>query len=161
MKKGVVFYLQLGFTLLVCAYLIVPVVMSITAGFTNNYFVGVSSGFTTRWIEQVWSLYSETIWLTMWIALATTLVNVCIGVPCAYYLASTHNRFSALLDECLTLPIAIPGMAIALGLLSVYGGVSALRMSWYFILIGHVVFTLPFMVKSVLAVLQSINFRVL
>ncbi|WP_428243500.1 ABC transporter permease [Gynuella sp.] len=161
MKKGIVFYLQLSFTLLVCAFLIVPVLMSITAGLTNNYFVGISSGFTLRWLTQVWDLYSDTIWLTLWIALATTLVNLCAGVPCAYYLARTRSRFSAWLDECLTLPIAVPGMAIALGLLSVYGGFSALRMSWYFILIGHVVFTLPFMVKSVLAVLQSINFRIL
>ncbi len=161
MKKGYLFYIQLGFTLLVCAFLIVPVLMSITAGLTNNYFVGVSSGLTFRWLEQVWGLYAQTIWLTLLVALVTTLVNVSIGVPCAYYLARTQTRFAKLLDECLTLPIAIPGMAIALGLLSVYGGFSELRMSWYFILIGHVVFTLPFMVKSVLAVLQSINFRVL
>ena len=37
MKKGVFFYLQLAFTLLICAFLIVPVFMSITAGLTNNY----------------------------------------------------------------------------------------------------------------------------
>jgi putative spermidine/putrescine transport system permease protein len=161
MKKGVSFYLQLAFTLLVCAFLIVPVFMSITAGVTNNYFIGIKSGFTLRWLEQVWELYSDTIWLTLQIALVTTAFNLFIGVPCAYYLARTKSRFSAFLDECLTLPIAIPGMAIALGLITVYGGFSNLRISWLFILIGHVIFTLPFMVKSVLAVLQSINFRLL
>ncbi|RCX08763.1 ABC transporter permease [Marinomonas foliarum] len=161
MKKGMYFYLQLAFTLLVCAFLIVPIFMSITAGLTNNYFVGVKSGLTLRWVEQVWRMYADTIWLTMGIALVTTLVNLCIGVPCAYYLARTRSKLSAFLDECLTLPIAIPGMAIALGLISVYGGISEFRMSWLFILVGHVIFTLPFMVKSVLAVLQSINFRVL
>ncbi|SBS31312.1 Sulfate transport system permease protein CysW [Marinomonas spartinae] len=161
MKKGVFFYLQLAFTLLICAFLIVPVFMSITAGLTNNYFVGIKSGLTFRWVEQVWDMYSNTIWLTMKIALVTTLVNLCVGVPCAYYLARTRSKLSAFLDECLTLPIAIPGMAIALGLISVYGGITEFRMSWSFILVGHVIFTLPFMVKSVLAVLQSINFRVL
>ena len=161
MKRGMYFYLQLAFTLLVCAFLIVPVFMSITAGLTNNYFVGIKSGFTFRWIIQVWGLYSDTIWLTMKIALVTTLINLCAGVHCAYYLARTRSKFSAFLDECLTLPIAIPGMAIALGLISVYGGFSDFRMSWLFILVGHVIFTLPFMVKSVLAVLQSINFRLL
>ncbi|MBJ7555581.1 ABC transporter permease [Marinomonas spartinae] len=161
MKKGVFFYLQLAFTLLICAFLIVPVFMSITAGLTNNYFVGIKSGLTFRWVEQVWGMYSNTIWLTMKIALVTTLVNLCVGVPCAYYLARSRSKLSAFLDECLTLPIAIPGMAIALGLISVYGGITEFRMSWSFILVGHVIFTLPFMVKSVLAVLQSINFRVL
>lgn len=161
MKKNMYFYLQLAFTLLVCAFLIVPIFMSITAGLTNNYFIGIKSGFTFRWVIQVWSLYSDTIWLTMKIALVTTLVNLVVGVPCAYYLARTRTKFSGFLDECLTLPIAIPGMAIALGLISVYGGISDFRMSWLFILVGHVIFTLPFMVKSVLAVLQSINFRLL
>ena len=161
MKRGIYFYTQLIFTLVVCAFLIVPIFMSITAGLTNNYLVGVKSGLTLRWVQQVWELYSNTIWLTVGIALVTTLVNLCVGVPCAYFLARSRSKFSAFLDECLTLPIAIPGMAIALGLISVYGGINEFRMSWLFILVGHVVFTLPFMVKAVLSVLQSINFRVL
>ncbi|MEI8631386.1 ABC transporter permease [Vibrio sp. PP-XX7] len=161
MKKDGYFYAQLGFTLLICAFLIVPVVMSITAGLTNNYFVGLKSGLTFKWVEQVWQLYSDTVRLTLQIALTTTLVNLVAGVPCAYYLARQRSQWSALFEECLTLPIAIPGMAIALGLISVYGGLHGFRTSWWFILAGHVIFTLPFMVKSVLAVLNSINFRVL
>jgi putative spermidine/putrescine transport system permease protein len=33
-----------------------------------------------------------------------------------------------------------------------YGGFGDFRRSWLFILVGHVIFTLPFMVRSVLAV---------
>ncbi|AYV22686.1 MULTISPECIES: ABC transporter permease [Vibrio] len=161
MKKDKYFYIQLGFTLLVCAFLIVPVFMSIVAGLTNNYFVGVKSGLTLRWVEQVWALYSDTIWLTLQIAIATTIINVLVGVPCAYVLAKSKSRWASLFDEILTLPIAIPGMAISLGLILAYGDFSDFRSNWTFILVGHVIFTLPFMVKSVLAVLQSINFNVL
>lgn len=153
--------MQLFFTLTVCAFLIVPVFMSVVAGLTNNYFVGVKSGFTFRWVEQVWALYSDTIWLTLQIAIATTLINVVIGVPCAYVLAKSKSRWASIFDELLTLPIAIPGMAISLGLILAYGGFNDFRSSWMFILVGHVIFTLPFMVKSVLSILQSINFRVL
>ena len=39
-------------TLLLCAFLIVPVVMSIMAGLTVNYFKGVSSGLTLRWLDR-------------------------------------------------------------------------------------------------------------
>ncbi|UPR32888.1 ABC transporter permease subunit [Vibrio crassostreae] len=161
MKKDKYFYMQLFFTLTVCAFLIVPVFMSVVAGLTNNYFVGVKSGFTFRWVEQVWALYSDTIWLTLQIAIATTLINVVIGVPCAYVLAKSKSRSASIFDELLTLPIAIPGMAISLGLILAYGGFTDFRSSWMFILVGHVIFTLPFMVKSVLSILQSINFRVL
>ncbi|PMH42103.1 ABC transporter permease [Vibrio cyclitrophicus] len=161
MKKDKYFYMQLLFTLTVCAFLIVPVFMSVVAGLTNNYFVGIKSGFTFRWVEQVWALYSDTIWLTLQIAIATTLVNVVVGVPCAYVLAKSKSRWASIFDEILTLPIAIPGMAISLGLILAYGGFTDFRSSWMFILVGHVIFTLPFMVKSVLSILQSINFRVL
>lgn len=161
MKKDKYFHMQLLFTLTVCAFLIVPVFMSVVAGLTNNYFVGIKSGFTFRWVEQVWALYSDTIWLTLQIAIATTLVNVVVGVPCAYVLAKSKSRWTSIFDEILTLPIAIPGMAISLGLILAYGGFTDFRSSWMFILVGHVIFTLPFMVKSVLSILQSINFRVL
>ncbi|SHO58698.1 ABC transporter permease [Vibrio quintilis] len=161
MKRTGVFYLQLGFTLLVCAFLIVPVLMSITAGLTNNYFTGIKSGLTLRWVTEVWEMYAGTVWLTLRIALAATVINLLAGVPCAYYLARYPSRFAVWFEECLTLPVAIPGLAIALGLLSVYGDITAFRTSWLFILTGHVIFTLPFMVKAVLAVLCSINFRVL
>ena len=40
-----------------------------------------------------------------------------------------------------------------------YGGFRDFRSSWAFILVGHVLYTLPFMVRSVLAVLSSTNFR--
>ena len=59
------------------------------------------------------------------------------------------------------LPIAIPGLAIALALIVTYGGIQEFRLSWLFILVGHVLYTLPFMIRSVLAVLSSFDFRTL
>ena len=42
-----------------------------------------------------------------------------------------------------------------------YGGLGGFRTSWLFILVGHVLFTLPFMVRSVLAVMSSIDLKTL
>ena len=117
------FYLQLGFTLLVCAFLVVPVVMSIVAGVTENFFIGVKSGFTLRWIAEVWELYSGTVYLSIGVALA------CLGVT--------------------------------LALILLYGQFRGFRASWTFILVGHVLFTLPFMVRSVLAVMAALDLKTL
>src|SRR3546814_1340705 len=54
--------LGLAITLAVAAFLIGPVVLSVLAGLTKNYFVGLSSGLTLRWVGQVWALYADTIW---------------------------------------------------------------------------------------------------
>ena len=51
------FYLQLGFTLAVCAFMIVPVILSVLAGVTENFFTGLKSGLTLRWVGEVWGLY--------------------------------------------------------------------------------------------------------
>ena len=71
--RGRGFWAQLAFTVLVAAFLIVPVVMSITAGVTANFFHGVKSGLTTRWIGEVWRLYRDTIVLSMTIYTEFTL----------------------------------------------------------------------------------------
>ena len=47
------FVAQLLFTVLVCAFLVVPVVLSVLAGLSENFFVGVRSGLTLRWVGQV------------------------------------------------------------------------------------------------------------
>ena len=59
------------------------------------------------------------------------------------------------------MPIAVPGLATALALIVTYGSLSGLRTSAAFILLGHVLFTLPFMVRSVLAVLCVIDLETL
>ena len=155
------FYLQLAFTLLVCAFLIVPVVMSVLAGVTENFFVGLRSGLTLRWIGEVWNLYAQTVYFSIGIALACLASTLVLGVPAAYVLARAQNRWTRAFEELLVLPVAVPGLATALALILFYGQLRGFRASWTFILVGHVLFTLPFMVRSVLAVMAAIDLRTL
>jgi putative spermidine/putrescine transport system permease protein len=106
-------------------------------------------------------MYQGSVWLSIEIALATLAITLAIGVPAAYALARSRSRWSRITEELLVLPIALPGLATALALLSVYGGWSAFRSSMWFIVAGHVVFTLPFMVRSVAAVCAGTDLRTL
>ncbi|WP_243410064.1 ABC transporter permease [Pokkaliibacter plantistimulans] len=151
------FVLQLIFTLAVCAFMIVPVLMSVLAGLTENYLVGLSSGLTTRWIAEVWGLYADSIWLSIYLALACLGCTLLLGVPAAYGLLKCRKRWAAIIEELLLMPVAIPGLATALALLLAYGQFHGFRGSWLFILVGHVLFTLPFMIRPVLAVMQAID----
>ncbi len=160
-RRSGTFYLQLSFTLLVCLFLIVPVVLSVLAGITVNFFQGLKSGITLQWVMEVWRLYSDTIFLSLLISLACLVTTIVAGVPAAYVLAKRGGTAARMIEETLTLPLAIPGLAIALALLITYGGVREFRASWLFILVGHVLYTLPFMIRAVMAVLSSTNFRTL
>jgi putative spermidine/putrescine transport system permease protein len=161
MRDRLIFAGQFVFTLIVAAFLIVPAVLSMLAGVTANYFRGIASGLTLQWVMQVWDLYAETIARSCLVAAATLLVTLVVGVPAAYALNVRGGRLARTVEEIITLPLAIPGLAIALALLLTYGGFSDFRRSWFFILTGHVVFTLPFMVRAVTAVLATIDVKTL
>jgi putative spermidine/putrescine transport system permease protein len=161
MRDRLIFIGQLVFTLGVAAFLVLPAALSISAGITVNYFRGIQSGLTLKWVGQVWELYAGTIGLSFVIALATLAVTLAAGVPAAYALHARGGRLSRFVEEIITLPLAIPGLAIALALLLTYGGFGEFRRSWLFILVGHVIFTMPFMVRSVMAVLASLDIKTL
>ena len=114
MRDRLIFAGQLAFTLGVAAFLVVPAILSISAGVTVNYFRGISSGLTLQWVFQVWDLYAGTILLSFVIAFATLAVTLLAGVPAAYALHVRGGRLSRVVEEIITLPLAIPGLAIAL-----------------------------------------------
>ena len=160
-RDNILFVLQLAFTGIVCAFLVVPVGLSILAGLTSNYFTGLSSGLTLRWLGEVWDGYRQTLFLSIGLSLACLAGTLLLGVPTAYLLARSRNRFSRAVEELLVMPVAVPGLATALALIVTYGSLSGFRTSSVFILVGHVLFTLPFMVRSVLAVLSVIDLKTL
>jgi putative spermidine/putrescine transport system permease protein len=161
MRNRLAFTAQLIFTLLICSFLILPIVLSVVAGFTANFFRGPTAGLTLRWVLEIWTRYGDTILLSLGIAVACLVVNVIIGVPAAYALARRSNWATRIFEELIVLPVAIPGLATALALILVYGKFGSFRTSWAFILVGHVLYTMPFMIRAVLAVLASIDLKTL
>ena len=141
-----------GVTLL---FLMIPVVQMCFPAFMKNAFRGFKAGLTTEWIEKVLELYGDTIVRSLGIAVAALVLCVVIGVPAAWILVrEQRKRWAALVEEALILPLSVPGLAIGLGILLIWGGITSLRQSNLFILCGHVMFCLPFMVRSVMAVLR-------
>ncbi len=156
-KHPHLFYSQLALTLLASAFLVIPVIQSVLAGITANFIFGLKSGLTLRWIVEVWNLYSDTIFRSILIGLTCLAVNLAAGVPAAYVMAKKKSRLTRVMEELLVVPLAIPGLAIALAILIIYGQYTAFRRSWMIILAGHVIFTLPFMIRAVIAVISSMN----
>ncbi|HEV2559248.1 MAG TPA: ABC transporter permease subunit [Microvirga sp.] len=154
--------LSAGFvTVLVAAFLVTPALVSILAGLSESYARGPLEGLTLAWVAEVWGLYADTVLRSIVVSLVTLAVTIAIGVPAAYALVRRGGRGARLIEEFVTLPVAIPGLALALALIIAYGGVRDFRGSTAFIVVGHVLYTLPFMLRAVMAVLASINWRAL
>ena len=144
----------LAITVLVSLFMIAPMLLSVMAGLVNNYSAGLKSGLTLRWLGEVWDNYGGTVGWSLALALACVVGTVLLGVPCAYALARSRSRAAHIFEELLTLPVAVPGLATALALILAYGQITAFRQSFAFILVGHIVFTLPFMVRTVASAFQ-------
>jgi putative spermidine/putrescine transport system permease protein len=146
-------------TFLLAVFLVLPVVLSILAGVSANYARGLSAGLTLKWVFQVWDQYSDTVVRSAVVAITTLVATLVIGVPGAYGLVRRGGRFARIAEEIVTLPLAVPGLALALGLILAYGRFGGFRQSTLFIIVGHVLFTLPFMMRSVMAVLETIDWK--
>ncbi|MEO8387846.1 ABC transporter permease subunit [Polaromonas sp.] len=142
-------------TALVAVFMLAPIALSVLAGLVNNYSAGLKSGLTLRWLGEVWEVYGGTVAASLLLALLCVLGNLLIGIPCAYALARSRSRAARLFEELLTLPVAVPGLATALALILAYGQIGGFRQSFAFILVGHMVFTLPFMVRTVSSAFQQ------
>ncbi|GAB4087558.1 ABC transporter permease [Hydrogenophaga soli] len=141
--------LLLALTALVSLFMLAPIGLSVLAGLVNNYSTGLASGLTLRWLSEVLDTYGSTITASLSIALACVVGCLLVGVPGAYALARSPSRWARLFEELLTLPVAVPGLASALALVLAYGQLRGFRQSFGFVLVGHLVFTLPFMVRTV------------
>ncbi|MDE2368433.1 MAG: ABC transporter permease subunit [Burkholderiales bacterium] len=136
-------------------------VFSIGAGLVGNYAQGLASGLTLRWLAEVWDGYGDTAWHSVVLALACVAGTLLAGVPCAWALAQSRSRGARIFEELITLPVAVPGLATALALILAYGTFSGFRQSYAFIWVGHLLFTLPFMVRTVAAAFARDELRTL
>ena len=101
----------------------------------------------------------QAIWLTLKLATLTTLLLLLIATPLAWWLARTGSRWRAPLSALLTLPLVLPPSVLGFYLLLALGphgplgqltqalGWGLLSFSFTGLLIGSVIFSLPFAVQ--------------
>lgn len=115
----------------------------------------------------------DAIWLTLRLASATTCILFCIGLPLAYWLANTRWSGRVVIEALVTLPIVLPPTVLGFYLLVLMGPHSAVgsmlrsvmgvRLPFTFIgiLIGSVLFNLPFAVRPFVAAFNSLDRRLI
>lgn len=139
-------------------FLLVPVGITVLGSFAVAWQRSLLGPFTLQHYAYVLQNYGHTIGWSLRIAAATVVLTTLIGVPAAYALARYRFPLRGLVEDLLLLPMVVPGIAVAIALIQTH---SFMRGSWWFIVVGHVVFTLPFMVDSVLSALRTFDFRAL
>ena len=146
--------------ILTSLFLIVPILISVIGSFSAYWGLTMfSRGLTLQWYRDVFRFYGHTIGFTLLITCVTVIVNVFVGSMMAYKMAMAKNRASRwikLAEEILTMPAAVPGIAIGIALAQAF---AVMRSSGILIFLGHIIFTFPLMFRAVTGILRSKDFR--
>ncbi|HLH43976.1 MAG TPA: molybdate ABC transporter permease subunit [Bryobacteraceae bacterium] len=109
------------------------------------------------------------LWLSLRVALVSTGLAIAAGLPIAYILANREFRGKEILDAAVTLPLVVPPTVIGFYLLVLIGRASPLGKLWERLFGSPLVFTwkaaviaallhsLPLLVKSTRAALESVE----
>ena len=105
-----------------------------------------------NWTLQPWAFalspqsgVLHSLWLTTGIALAATALSVLLGVPAGRALGQYKFRGKTLIELIILAPIIMPGIAVAMGLQSVFIGLH-LNNTVTGVVLVHLIPTLPYMV---------------
>ena len=139
----------LGRVLLAAALvlLLFPLALVVVSSFNDTPQATVASfgGFTWRWYGRVWEnpRYLEDARTSAVLALAAVALALGLSLPAAFALARGGGRGHGVLAAALMLPLALPGIALGLGMLRLLQWFTALP-PFLGLLAVHVVLVAPF-----------------
>jgi len=107
-------------------------------------------------------------WLTVRLALVTVCILLVIGTPLAWWLARSRFRFKAVIEAAVALPLVLPPTVIGFYLLVALGpngpigqlvsalGLAPLAFTFSGLVLGSVLYSLPFVVQPLQNTFSSI-----
>jgi molybdate transport system permease protein len=113
----------------------------------------------------------QSIWLTVRLALAVTVILLVIGTPIAWWLSRSKSRIKGPLTAIVSLPLVLPPSVLGFYLLLAMGpngpvghltrslGLGALPFTFWGLVVASVFYSLPFMVQPLQNTFESIGER--
>lgn len=115
---------------------------------------------------QYWSNITQpeairAIGLTLGCAAVATLINVIMGLATAWVLIREHFKGKAFLNSVIDIPFALPTVVAGVTFMTLYGPLSPLHVNlagtWMGIVVALLFVTLPFCVRTVQPVLETMS----
>ena len=110
----------------------------------------------------------QPLFLTFQLAIVTTIILFIIGMPLAYWLAYSKNRFKSVIEALVSMPLVLPPTVVGFYLLLLFSPSKGLgwwldqwlgiRLVFSFegLVIGSVIYSLPFMVQPIQSGFQGL-----
>ena len=103
--------------------------------------------------------FTTSLWLSVRLAIVTTLITLVLMVPTTVYVHLRLPRLRRVLDGVTILPIVIPPVVLIIGVLQV--APAALKESPYLLALEYVILSMPFAYRSIDAGLRALDLKTL
>ena len=147
------------FCALVLLYLILPVLIIVPMSFSGARFLTFPPpSLSLRWYQEYLSNsgWMQATRVTATVAVLTVLIATPLGVAAAYAISNSKLRIMRLIHMALLLPLVVPIIITAVGILFVYARVGLVA-TMSGLVLANVMLGLPYVVISVVAGLQSFD----
>jgi putative spermidine/putrescine transport system permease protein len=147
------------FCALVLLYLILPILIIMPMSFSSSRFLTFPPpSLSLRWYEEyvgnpVWMQATR---VTATLAVLTVLIATPLGVAAAYAISNSKLRIMRLIHVALLLPLVVPIIITAVGILFVYAKIGLVA-TMSGLVLANVMLGLPYVIISVVAGLQSFD----
>ena len=107
------------------------------------------------------------LYLTLKLALASTIILLALGTPFAWWLARTRWRYKFFIEALIALPLVLPPTVLGFYLLLLLGangpltaiGAAPLAFTFSGLVIGSVIYSMPFVIQPLHDAFQAIGKR--
>lgn len=155
-KRKLGSFTQTLITVLVIAFIYIPIVVMICFSFNDQRANTEWIGFTTRWYTELFSdrTMGEVIGNTLITGIGSTVLSVVIGTIGAVGLTRFHFKGKSVISNALYVPMVIPEIVLAVALLSIFTALE-IPLGLTVIILGHTTLTLPFVFIEVKTALSN------
>lgn len=147
----------------VVCFLLGPLVVTVVVSFTSSSIYTLPPPeWSLRWYAALArkSGLADAVWLSVQIALLSTALALVLGTMAA--IAVVRGRFAGreAIATFAVSPLMMPGLVVGVALLQAFRA-AGLRDAWLSLILAHVIVTLPFVVRTLLAALERFDFSLI
>ena len=144
-------------------FLMTPLFVTVAVSFgSSSVFTLPPPDWSVRWYERL--AVSRGLWpsllTSVQVAAFSTAVALALGTLCAIALVRGRFRGRDAIATFLISPLMLPGLVVGIAMLQGFK-VAGLREAYTSLLIAHVIITLPYVVRTVLAALSLFDFSLI
>ena len=146
-------------TVLAAIVLVAPSFVILLTSFTDSASLRFPpTGLSLRWYKALWDAdqMQAAAWNSLVVAIWSTAISVVLGTAASVALAHSRSRMSRVFDMLFMSPLLLPALAFGFAaLIFIYR--IGLRPTLTFLVLGHVIVCVPFVIRTTLASLSQLD----